>query len=105
MTRFGHGGITIFLFSTHLVFALAMPSPQGRRITGTVVDPKGQVLKDVTVIAARSNGGEQRVTTNEVGQFTVNVPDEDTALRVEGQYVQPQEPPLSVPRGTESVRI
>ena len=68
---------------------------------GVVVDHKDQVLSGVTVIA-RGLHGESRTTTDDVGQFSIDVPDEEITLHVEGQYIKTQE---QIVTNSQSVRI
>ena len=69
--------------------------------TGVVVDHKDRVLSGVTVIA-RSTSGESRTTTDDVGQFSIDIPDEEIILRVEGQYIKTQE---QIVTNSENLRI
>ena len=69
--------------------------------TGVVVDHKDQVLGGVTVIA-RAASGESRTTTDDVGQFSIDIPDEEITLRVEGRYIKPQE---QIVTNSENIRI
>src|SRR5438105_6236551 len=87
------------------IFAAAGFSMQsGRRISGVVADRKDGVLPGVTVIA-RSASGERQTTTNETGQFSLEVPNEDVSLRIEGQYVKPQEQAVPAAGASENLHI
>jgi hypothetical protein len=79
-----------------------MQFPPTRRIAGVIVDRKDEVLAGIIVIA-RSASGERRTTTDDTGQFAIDVPDEEITLRVEGEYIKPQEQIVS--RASENLRI
>jgi len=65
-----------------------MQSQSNTTISGVVVDHKEQVLKGITVVALNSEG-ERSVVTDEVGQFSIEVPSREFTLRVEGPYIKP----------------
>src|SRR5215813_13762015 len=75
-----------------------------RTISGTVVDDKGQVLPGMVVIASGVNG-ESRTTTNGTGQFTLETPNQDVALRIEGPYIKPLVQSLTIASASENLRI
>src|SRR5260370_5857011 len=85
-------GVTItFLFVCFQAgFASSAQFPPSRRISGVIVDHKEQALAGITVIA-REAGGEQRTSTDDLGQIAIDIPDEESTLRVAGQYIKPQE--------------
>src|SRR2546430_36258 len=87
--------VILLLFSVRVVSASKMHPSASRTISGVIVDHKGQVLRDVIVIAAGASG-EQQTTTNEAGQFTIDTPVEEIRLRVEGQYIKPEEQTIAV---------
>lgn len=82
-------GIILILCAQGLL-AFPVQLLPGRTISGVIVDRKDAALNGLTVIA-RSSVGERRTTTNETGQFSLDVPNEDVSLHIEGQYVKPQE--------------
>jgi hypothetical protein len=61
-----------------------------RKISGTVVTSNNEAVKDVSIIV-RSIDPEKRVVTNQLGQFDLEIPDQDVTLRVEGPYIKPLE--------------
>ena len=100
-------GISIVLFlTTQVLYASSMLTPADRQVSGVIVDPKGQVLNGVTVIA-RSTTVERRAVTNDAGQFTLEVPNEDVSLSVQGQYIKPyqRELPLTTPMEPLKIEI
>jgi hypothetical protein len=98
-------GVSIVLFlAAQVLFASSMPTPAGRQVSGVIVDPKGQVLNGVTVIA-RGTTGERRAVTNEAGQFTLEVPNEDVSLWVQGQYIKPYQRDLPLATPMEPLKI
>ena len=95
----------LFVFIlTFCVEASAMQSSLERKVSGVIVDPKDAVLNGITVIA-RGASGERRTTTNEAGQFSVAVPDESISLRIEGQYIKPQDINLPLKAPWDALRI
>ena len=104
MRRYSLVVMILLLSSVQVVFASSMQSPAGRKISGVIVDHKGEVLNGVAVIA-RGTSGERRTTTNETGQFSLDVPNEDTTLRVEGQYIKPREQIVPVTSASGNLRI
>src|SRR5437773_8357090 len=72
-----------------------MQSSLERKVSGMIVDPKDAVLNGITVIAQGASG-ERRTTTTEAGRFSVDVPNEDISLLIEGQYIKPQD--VNLPR-------
>ncbi len=86
----------LFVFIlTFCVEASAMQSSLERKVSGVIVDPKDAVLNGITVIAQGASG-ERRTTTTEAGRFSVDVPNEDISLLIEGQYIKPQD--VNLPR-------
>ena len=81
-----------------------MQSSLERKVSGVIVDRKDAVLNGITVIA-RGASGERRTTTNEAGQFSVAVPDESISLRIEGQYIKPQDINLPLKALWDALRI
>src|SRR5215813_1454495 len=75
-----------------------------RTISGTVVDDKGQVLPGMVVNASGVNG-ESRTTTNGTGQFTLETPNQDVSLRIEGPYIKPLVQSLTIASASENLRI
>src|SRR5947207_3398303 len=94
--------LATLLIAMFAAAAFAMQS--SRRISGVVADRKAQVLVGITVIA-RGASGERQTTTNETGQFTLDVPNEDVALSIEGQYLKPQEQAIPAGGVSENLRI
>ena len=94
---------TILVISIHVVCAFATQSPS-RRISGIIVDQKDQVLTAITVIAQTASG-ERRTTTDEAGRFTLDLPNEDVSLRIEGPYIKPQQQSFPAGNVAENVRI
>src|SRR5229473_2350134 len=81
----------VFLFlSLQAASAASMQFPPARRISGVVVDHQHQALPGIIVIAHGASG-ERRTTTDDTGQFAIDVPDEEITLRVEGEYIKPQQ--------------
>jgi outer membrane receptor protein involved in Fe transport len=68
------------------------------------VDDKGQVLTGMVVIASGVNG-ESRTTTNGTGQFTLETPNQDVSLRIEGLYIKPLVQSLTIAGTSENLRI
>ncbi len=96
---------TILAILLIAIFAAAGFSMQtGSRISGVVADRKDEVLPGVTVIA-RGASGEWRTTTNETGEFSLEAPNEDVSLRIEGQYVKPQEQAIPAGSASENLHI
>src|SRR5262249_19118047 len=95
--------VLILLLCVQQVFAFAQ-SAANRRISGVIVDPKGDVLNGLTVIA-RGNDVERRTTTNETGQFDLDVPFQEITLQVEGQYIRSHEQRISTDIFSEDLRI
>ena len=96
--------VLILLLSVRVVFVSAMQSPEGRRLSGVIVDHKDEVLTGVAVIA-RGPSGERRAITDETGQFNLDVPNEDITLRVEGPYIKPQEQTIPARTVSENLLI
>ena len=69
-----------------------------------IVDPEGQVLNGVTVIA-RGTTVERRAVTNDAGQFTLEVPNENVSLSVQGQYIKPYQRDLPLATPVEPLKI
>jgi outer membrane receptor protein involved in Fe transport len=93
----------IFLISFQIVSAGATQA-RDRRISGTLVDDKGQVLTGIAVIAS-GGSGKWRTTSDAVGQFTLEVPNEEVSLRVEGPFIKPQGYTLPVGSSSENLRF
>jgi outer membrane receptor protein involved in Fe transport len=68
------------------------------------VDDKGQVLPGIGVIASGKNG-QWRAATNSTGQFTLNIPNQDASLLIEGAYIKPLEQAVPVGTAAENLRI
>ena len=68
------------------------------------MDDKGQVLPGMVVIASGVNG-ESRTTTNGTGQFTLETPNQDVSLRIEGPYIKPLVQSLTIASASENLRI
>ena len=95
--------LTIILASFQLAFTSPLQS-SSRTVSGTVVDDKGQVLPGMVVIASAVNG-ELRTTTNGTGQFTLETPNQDVLLRIEGPYIKPLVQLLTIASASENLRI
>jgi hypothetical protein len=93
---------TLFLF--HLLLVATPLSQASHTITGVVVDHKNAVLSRVSVVATGTSG-ERRTTTDEAGRFSIEVPNEPVTLRVEGDYIEPQERKVDASNGTTDTRI
>jgi TonB-dependent Receptor Plug Domain/Carboxypeptidase regulatory-like domain len=93
----------IFVVSVQIAFA-GSTQVRDRRISGTLVDDKGQVLTGISVIASGGSGA-WGTTTDGVGQFTLNVPNEDVSVCVEGPFIKPQGYTLPVGRSSENLRF
>src|SRR5262245_57991341 len=96
-------GLTTAILFLHVAFASPVQS-SSRRISGTIVDAKDQVLTGLTVTASGPSG-ERRTSTNEAGQFVFDVPNEDVALRIQGLYIKPYQQPLPVSSLADNLRI
>ena len=95
-------GVMILLLSVQPLTASPVQSLTDRRISGVIVTHKDEALNGVTVVA-RGGSGERRAVTNENGEFIFDVPDEEITLRIEGQYIKPQE--QTIPVGTRSTDL
>src|SRR5262249_59937906 len=95
--------LTIILASFQPAFTSPLQSST-RTISGTVVDDKGQVLPGMVVIASGVNG-ELRTTTDGIGQFTLDTPNQDIALRIEGPYIKPLVQSLTIASTSENLPI
>src|SRR5215813_13372315 len=95
--------LTIILASFQLALASPLQSST-RTISGAVVDDKGQVLPGMVVNASGVNG-EWRTTTNSTGQFTLDTPNQDVSLRIEGPYIKPLVQSLTIASASENLRI
>jgi outer membrane receptor protein involved in Fe transport len=93
----------ILVISFQIVFAGATQA-RDRRISGTLVDDKGQVLTGIAVIAS-GGSGKWRTTSDAVGQFTLEVPNEEVSVRVEGPFIKPQGYTLPVGSSSENLRF
>jgi outer membrane receptor protein involved in Fe transport len=87
-----------------IVAVAAFPMRSNRRISGVVTDRNAGVLAGITVIA-RGASGERQTTTSDIGQFTLDVPDEDVALHIEGQYIKPLEQAIRAGSASENIHI
>src|SRR5262245_48148756 len=96
--------LLVLFLSVQAVFASSMQSATKRTISGVIVGDKNEVLPGLLVIA-RGASGERRTTTNETGQFTIEVSNEDVSLRIEGQYIKPLEQALPISGDPENLRI
>ncbi|MCI0621801.1 MAG: carboxypeptidase regulatory-like domain-containing protein [Acidobacteria bacterium] len=65
-------------------------SAKDRRVSGTVVTARNEVVAAVTVVA-RVDSGEQRATTDADGRFQLLAPSGRLLLRVEGAFVAAKE--------------
>ena len=68
------------------------------------MDDIGQVLPGMVVIVSGVNG-ESRTTTNGTGQFTLETPNQDVSLRIEGPYIKPLVQSLTIASASENLRI
>ena len=78
--------------------------PPSRTVSGVIVGPKNEVLTGATVIA-RAAGAEQRITTDDRGQFRIEVPPGEVTLHIEGQYIKPQDRIIPAEAATTNLRI
>src|SRR5437773_2980564 len=78
--------------------------PPSRTVSGVIVGPKNEVLTGATVIA-RAAGAEQRITTDDRGQFRIEVPPGEVTLHIEGQYIKPQDRIIPTEAATTNLRI
>src|SRR5215467_7975809 len=78
------------LISSQVVLGSPMQFPATRTISGVVVGPKNEVLNDATIVVQGASG-EQRTHTDEYGRFSLDAPNEEVTLHVQGQYIKPQE--------------
>ena len=78
--------------------------PPSRTVSGVIVGPKNEVLTGATVIA-RAAGAEQRITTDDRGQFRIEVPPSEVTLHIEGQYIKPQDRIIPAEAATTNLRI
>lgn len=74
--------LLLTVFSSHSIWASSTQSREMRRVAGVVVTPKNESLRAVIVIA-RTATGDWRTVTNDDGEFRLEAPNEDLALRVE----------------------
>ncbi len=95
--------VTLFVLLIQVV-AYASAQSLVRKISGTLVDHKDQVLAGVTVIVSGPSG-EARTTSDEAGRFVLDVPNEDVSVRVEGPYIKAQQQALPMNRSAENLRI
>ena len=96
--------VVILVLPLQLVFASPMQPSMGHKISGVIVDHKGNVLSGIAVIV-HGMSGEQRTSTNDAGQFNLDVADEEVRLRVEGQYISSQEQVIRVTSLRGDLRI
>src|SRR4030095_6428912 len=96
-------GLTIAILFLQVAFASPVQSSD-RRISGTIVDGKDQVLTGLTVTASGPSG-EWRTSTNEAGQFVLDVPNEDVGLRIQSLYIKPYQQALPVSSLADNLRI
>ncbi len=94
----------VLSLAAQLAFGSALESRPNRTISGVIVGPKNEVLNGVTILL-RSKSGEQRTTTNERGQFSVEAPTGEITLHVEGQYITPQDRMISASEQPANLRI
>ncbi len=79
--------LLLFVLSTSPANA---QTPTLRKLSGTVVTGKNEVVAGVMIIA-RSASGEQKVTADGEGSFRLQVPSEVVTLRVEGKNLAARE--------------
>src|SRR5262245_37574609 len=82
----------------------ALPQSQDRSVSGVIVTGKGEVVKGVSIFAQTARDGATAVS-NDDGQFSLDVPDEDVALRIGGTYIKTQELTLPVNAPSTNLRI
>jgi hypothetical protein len=98
----GYGVVaTILLTSSVPVWASALQF-QTRRVAGVIVTSKDEVVKGVSIIATSAKG-EKTTVSDDDGVFSLDVPNEDVTLRIEGQYIKPHE--LTLRSNTPSDRL
>ncbi len=80
-----------------VVAALSLPAwaDAARRLSGTVVTERQEVVPGVSV-TARYASGERTVTTDDFGRFALEVPVQRVTLSVTGRFIAPNERVLSL---------
>ncbi|MGI8836934.1 MAG: carboxypeptidase-like regulatory domain-containing protein [Pyrinomonadaceae bacterium] len=75
-----------------------------RTLSGVIISQQNELVPAVTVIA-RYSSGEQRVTSDEEGNFRLVVPNEQVTLTFEGKNVSSSERIINPGDATENLRI
>ncbi len=83
------------------VFALAQNL---RTISGTVVTATGETVRGVT-ITVRTSAGDKSATSDDEGQFRLEVPREALNLRVTGKNISAKELTLGATDAAENLRV
>ena len=93
----------ILIVSSSTLWA-STPQDAKHRVSGIIVTSKEEVVKDVSV-TARTVTSQQTVVSNENGQFSLEVPNEELTLRVDGPYIKPQEQTVHPNMEARNLRI
>ena len=75
-----------------------------RTISGTVVTANGEAVRGVT-IAVRTSAGDKTATSDDEGNFKLEVPREAVSLRVAGKNISAQELTFAANDPTENLRV
>jgi TonB dependent receptor/Carboxypeptidase regulatory-like domain/TonB-dependent Receptor Plug Domain len=78
--------------------------PDTRILTGEVLDEKSEAVPNV-VVTAKWNSGARNTRTDEGGHFSLVVPAIPVTVSVSGKYVAPNQQPVSLAAGTESLQL
>src|SRR5688572_10064406 len=94
----------LLLLCINPAWVAAMQTDSSRQLSGIVATRKDEVLPRITVIA-KGDGFEKQTETGESGEFRINVPGGPVTLRVEGQYISPEEQKIAADGASENLRL
>jgi hypothetical protein len=83
---------------------VAAQPDSGRRISGVVVGPKGEVLNGATIVI-RGGSNEASTFSDGLGQFSMVAPLTEVTLHIEGQYIKPKDRILKEGEPSSNLRI